>query len=106
MHASLPDALLLEILEHSRAIRDLAMAGDWITAEARENDRQTMIRRCFAPGTRFLDPPTAADALRQILELDRQTLQLASTARPGLHAQAHRLRQGRAALLAYSQTQG
>lgn len=106
MDGSQPDALLQQVLACSREIRDLAAAGDWIAGEIREVHRQALIKRCFAPGAIFRDTAAAASTVREILELDHQTIALGLSAREGLRAAAHQLRQGRAALLAYQQAQG
>jgi hypothetical protein len=95
------DALLQQILACSREILALAQAGDWMAGQACDARRHELIQACFAPGGRFADPAAAAATLRQILDIDRQSLALGLGARDEMRAESGRLRQGRAARLAY-----
>jgi hypothetical protein len=99
-------ALLEQILATSREIRTHIEAGDWTAGLERNEQRDALIRRCFAPPGGFSDPAAAASMLREILDLDGATLRLAQQSRGELGVMAGRLRQGRAAAAAYRQHEG
>lgn len=95
------DALLARILDQTRAIQTLALAGDWILAQQQDDTRRRMIQDCFAASNEFANPEQAAITIQEILNLDRHTLELGLTARDGLRAEFGKLRQGRVARTAY-----
>jgi len=99
-------ALLGQILATSREIRARIQAGDWMAGLERNEQRDALIRDCFAPPGRFSDPAAAASMLREILDLDSETLRLAQQSRGELAVMAGRLRQGRAAAAVYRRHEG
>ena len=97
------DQRLEQLLEQSKQIYDLAVAGEWEQAEELDVERKKLIKACFTPQANFHDPEKAASKVREIIELDNKVVELSEKARGELRGALNAFRRGRQATEAYQQ---
>ena len=95
-------ALLRKILEITREMREHALDSDWEAVHEKESHRQTLIARCFPWDNPINNPDRVADAIHEIVELDRSVMSLAGLDREELKDNLGRLKLGRKATSAYT----
>jgi len=95
-------ALLQEILDITREMREHALDSAWESVHEKEATRQTLIGRCFPLDQSIVNPNLAADSIKEIIELDRSVMSLAQLAREEMEDSFSRLKLGRQATNAYT----
>ena len=94
---------LADILVLSQEMKRSAELFEWGRVQAQDEQRQLLIQTCFPLDDALPDPKRAAEQLRQIIDLDRQVMVMASAAREETGDALSRMNRGRAASQAYEQ---
>ena len=104
MDRDMPDraALLQEILDITREMREQALDSAWGSVHEKEATRQTLIGHCFPLDQGIANPNQAAKSIQEIIELDRSVMSLAQLAREEMEDSFSRLKLGRQATNAYT----
>lgn len=92
------------ILSLSRAMVAAAQRGEWDVVTAQEQDRRVRIERYFAQGPDLAASAGLAEAIRTLVALDQQVVELGKARRNQIVDALRGLGQGRRGTLAYQQT--
>jgi len=99
-------ATLDALLSLTQALLGSAKAGDWERVTVLESERRPLIYAAFAAGGVAVgDNPDRQAVIREILDADRQVMDLARQQRDDLQSQLRDLGYGKSALRAYGQYQ-
>ncbi|MFZ5620716.1 MAG: flagellar protein FliT [Pseudomonadota bacterium] len=93
------------LLSLTRELLGSAEAGDWERVTILEGERRPLIHAIFPADAAVGDDSYRRAAIREILEADRQVMDLARQQRDRLQLQLRDLGHGRSALRAYGQNQ-
>ncbi|MFC1683952.1 flagellar protein FliT [Pseudomonadota bacterium] len=95
------DRLLEQLLDKSKCLRALAEKSEWEAAATLEQERRSLIESCFSPGVTFDAPQLAATKIQEILDLDKQVLDMGAKARKEAGEALGGIQRGHQALQAY-----
>lgn len=93
------------LLSLTRELLGSAQAGDWERVTILEGERRPFIHAIFPADVTVGDDSYRRAAIREILDADRQVMDLARQQRDRLQSQLRDLGHGRSALRAYGQNQ-
>lgn len=97
---SLPRELQSVVLL-TRQMRQQAEAQQWEQVQLLEEQRRPLISAAFPVRHPIADPSAVAEAIREIIELDRQTMELGSGLKQEMGNLLGQINQGRHATRAY-----
>jgi hypothetical protein len=90
-----------EILQLTRSMHRLATEGDWDALVEQEQRRRPLLDGLFSRPFPATDSPWAAVFIRQVLALDKETMELARAGRDDLAGGLGAIGRGRKATKAY-----
>ncbi len=93
------------VLSLTRELLGSALASDWERVTTLEAERRPLIHAIFTADATVGDDPVRRAAIREILDADRQVMDLTRQQRDWLQLQLRDLGHGRSALRAYGQNQ-
>lgn len=103
VHATKPDAQLDEIRALTGAMLEAARAAEWAAVANLEAARAVLLRAAFEGDGRAA-PDRLAELARELLERDRELIELGERARAAVGAELTRLRRHGRACHAYTET--
>ncbi len=92
---------LQSIVELTRQMRERAEAQQWETVQQLEERRRPLIAAAFPVRHPIASPDEVAEAVREIIELDRQTMSLGNGLKNEMGSLLGQINQGRHATRAY-----
>ncbi|VAX06245.1 hypothetical protein MNBD_GAMMA26-985 [hydrothermal vent metagenome] len=98
------DQQLEGVLDQSKKICNLAVAGEWQEVEALEIKRRKSIEACLSVDSVFGDPEKAMRLIQEVMELDKKVMGLGINARDELGGALREFQRGRQAVKAYRMT--
>ena len=97
-----PDQQLTAGLSLTHKIHELAKKGEWDDLAPIFEERDRLLRASFEVEGGFTSRSTVEDVVRQILDVDRQTMELNGAERNRLKADLKLVSTGRQAVAAYN----
>jgi len=91
-----------EILRLSGSMLDQAQRGDWVAVSATEAVRQRLLSGFFEAAASAHEAAWLAAGIREVLDYDRQLMDLGKQTMAGLSAELRTFETGRRAQAAYS----
>lgn len=92
-----------QIVAMSQQILASAQAADWGMVSSLEPQRRQLMEAFFAHQVGATEAAQVADGIRQVLDIDRDVMNLCQQAKDGLESQKTQLTQRRRADAAYNQ---
>lgn len=101
----MPSSPIDSLLSLTRELLGSAQAGDWDRVTELESERRSLIYAAFPADSAVAVDPDRQAVAREILDTDRQVMDLACQQREYLQLQLRDLKYGKSALRAYGQHQ-
>jgi hypothetical protein len=92
---------LTGIIEISQRMLVLARQNQWGSVAELESERKLLVEACFKQPTPEQDSPQVAAAIREVLRINQELVELGGRWRQFLGTEIHTHNQGRAAAAAY-----
>ena len=96
-----PDALLKEALSLTQEMHELGKRDEWEEVQVLETRQSALLRECFEPGHSFQSRAKASELLQQILDLNKEILEVGGSSKCRLKENISKIQKGREATRAY-----